>query len=93
MLVRYTCNEGPEADEIQVAQYLCEWARADELKTLTISVGPINAFEPDLLHLAAKVLVQLLALPTGANGGYPRLPLELPDQAVNRNAAALSTAG
>ena len=42
--------------------YLCEWARADELKALPISVGPTNAFEPGLLHLAAKVLVQLLAL-------------------------------
>ena len=61
-----------------MAQYLCEWARADELKALPISVGPINAFEPDLLHLAAKVLVQLLALPTGADGGYPRVPLEPP---------------
>jgi len=78
MLVRYTCKEEHKADGIQVAQYLCEWARADELKALPISVRPINAFEPDLLHLAAKVLVQLLALPTGADGGYPRLPLEPP---------------
>jgi hypothetical protein len=41
-----------------VALYLREWAGADELKALPISVGPINTFEPGLLQLAAKVLVQ-----------------------------------
>ena len=59
-MVTYT--RGMMRRNFHVALYLREWAGADELKALPISVGPINTFEPGLLRLAAKVLVQLLAL-------------------------------